>query len=67
MNSKTATHQKTQTEVLANIHRLYQAGCLKLSGANEMDRAIFETNLTEAIAMKEDAPLITAVRKGGGL
>ena len=53
MTAKTETHQKTQTEVLLYIQCLYNAGCLRLAGANEMDKAIFESNLTEAIAIGE--------------
>lgn len=41
----------TQTEVLEYIKRLYDAGCVRLSGSREMDRSIFETNLTEAIVL----------------
>lgn len=52
--NKTETHQMTQTEVLQSIKRLFDAGCLKLSGATEMDRAIFTTNLTEAIAIGDN-------------
>jgi murein L,D-transpeptidase YcbB/YkuD len=48
----------TQTEVLEYIKRLYDAGCVRLSGAHRMDQAIFETNLQEAIALGDSPDLL---------
>lgn len=56
----TPTAKMTQGDVLAYIKRLYDAGCVSLNCFNEMDRAIFETNLCEAIEISNSHAALVA-------